>query len=83
MTTQEEKSKTTNTKDSKNKKSIINLIQDSKYEKYIIMGALSDNQLMKIYQKELKENETGIESTPQLTTEEFTKMIETFLKKEV
>lgn len=78
----EEKTETT-TKKSANKKTFIELVKESPYNKPIIVGALIDNQLYDKYLAEKENNKLGLPNEAQLTSTEFNKLIEKFLKKGV
>lgn len=88
--TEEKEKKTNKEKEAKPKKqakeekyTILRLVQQSKEDEAVIVGALANNHLLSDYYKEQEDKSKGFDITPTLTEKEFKKIIESFKNKEV
>ncbi len=67
----------------KKKFTIHQLIEQSKEDKILIIGALANSHILDEYKKEKENIELGVKISPKLTQKEFEEIIEKFKKKEV
>lgn len=74
---------TSSTKKTGKQETLTQLIEQSNYKYPIILGALVDNGLYDKYLAEKENERLGLPNETQLTSTEFNKLIEKFLKKEV